>query len=33
MRRRTKLCSRSLCLGLARCGGMLAFGLRTGVLI
>jgi hypothetical protein len=33
MRRRAKFCTRSLCLGLARCGGMLAFGLRTGPLV
>ena len=33
MRRHTKFCCRSFCLGLARCGGMLAFGLRTGPLI
>ena len=33
MRRPTRFCTRSFCLGLARCGGMLAFGLRMGPLV
>jgi hypothetical protein len=33
MRRPAKFCPRALCLGLSRCAGMLAFGLRSGVMI